>query len=354
MSAAFASSVDALLNSLRSYNQTSDLVQSGSIDGRYSIGPLSIFLTSDQRRVIPVILVLIVFAILSYVILTAIDKRITARTARRKASTQPKPAPAPAVAAAPSTTRESVQTAPAPVPAVTATPSTTHESVQTAPAPAPAPTVDASTPPEEELPEIRVPQRLNGAPLAYHYDDVAVTAYDENVYCAEWLDVRAPIALQPAPDRGSRAVLLLMSGHPFAYLEGTKLADMAIDWVNRDDPYFVALRYLSSADQKISVFLGFYRKRVAANSKEYKLVSNKNSDMQAYIACCSEGDECSLCFDFEKDKYLVTSDGFEIGYLPKSAGTLVEDVGEDEVSVFISAIDLDDEGRSVVTVSVEY
>ena len=332
MFAAFASSVDALLDSLRSYNQSPpDPVQSFGAGNRYTIGPLSIFVTSDQLRVIPIILGLIVFAILSYVILTAIDKRITARAARRKASTPPVPTQAPA------------PPKPAPVPA------------PPKPAPVPAPAAEeASTPPEEELPEIHVPQRINGAPLTYHYDDVAVTSYDENVYCAEWLDVRAPITLQLAPDRGARAVLLLMDGHPFAYLEGTKLADMAIDWVNREDPYFVALRYLSSGDQKISIFLGFYRKRVAANSKEYKLVSNKNSEMQAYILCCSEGDECSLDFDFEKEKYLVSSEGLEIGYLPKSAGTLVEDVGEDEVAVFISSIDLDDEGRSVVTVSVEY
>lgn len=323
MSAAFASSVDVLLDSLRSYNQSPpDPVQSFGAGNRYTIGPLSIFVTSDQLRVIPIIFGLIIFAILSYVILTAIDKRITARDARRKVSTPPVPTQAP------------VPPKPAPAPALAAE--------------------ESSTPPEEELPEIRVPQRINGAPLTYHYDDVAVTAYDENVYCAEWLDVRAPITLQLAPDRGARAVLLLMDGHPFAYLEGTKLADMAIDWVNREDPYFVALRHLSSADQKISVFLGFYRKRVAANSKEYKLVSNKNSEMQAYILCCSEGDECSLDFDFEKEKYLVSSEGLEIGYLPKSAGTLVEDVGEDEVAVFISSIDLDDEGRSVVTVSVEY
>lgn len=207
--------------------------------------------------------------------------------------------------------------------------------------------------PQEE-PEIRVPQQINGARMVYHYDDVHVVPYSDSVFEADWISAHAPLRMQLASDRGSKEVLVTMDGNPFAYLEDNKLLDMAYDWLVREDPYFLALRYFSSQEKKIEIFMAYYRKRQrSSGGREYKLVSNRNSEMQENISLCSEGSECYFSFDYDKEKYLVSCMTFDIGYLPKSAANLVEQFGEDNVSVFVSSIDYDENDKAVVTVTVE-
>ena len=69
--------------------------------------------------------------------------------------------------------------------------------------------------------------------------------------------------------------------------------------------------------------------------KSYKLTGNKNVEMQENIDLCSEGEYISFEYDFYKERYFALSNGFEIGYFPASASSILE---SENITAVISEI----------------
>ena len=131
---------------------------------------------------------------------------------------------------------------------------------------------------------------------------------------------------------------------------------MANDWIGKKMPLRAQLTACMRDKQRAEVTLVFYdlsqyKKYLAKypNAKEYRLTGNTNEEMQENIDMCSRGDECSIDYDIEKEKYLVSS-GLDIGYLPASAAKHIDADGEGAYDIYVSDIDFNDRGKNVISV----
>ena len=132
---------------------------------------------------------------------------------------------------------------------------------------------------------------------------------------------------------------------------------MLSDWLGRGDPVWAVLSSADEESRTAAFDLYFYRDEFNyllnrhPDAKQYKLTGNRSGELQENASMCSAGSECSVSYDYEKEKYEV-SDGWPIGYLPASAARIVEESTDDSARVFISDVETDEEGKTVVFVYV--
>jgi hypothetical protein len=124
---------------------------------------------------------------------------------------------------------------------------------------------------------------------------------------------------------------------------------MVYDWNRRGEPVFAVITHIDDERNEAALDLFFYRDELKyllrrfPDAKAYRLTGNRRGEMQDNISQCERGEECSVEYDFDKEKYVVSST-LEIGYLPAAAAKIVEAQGEENVSVYIAGINSDDEG----------
>lgn len=199
---------------------------------------------------------------------------------------------------------------------------------------------------------------FSGTPLRYRYDDVPIDV-DAPFFSAAWFSplVSSPWVRIRTGDSG--ALFYTSEDHIISKVSDSKLDKMARDWYNRDDPYYFPITSIDPEHNKIFISMLFYREgrhpipMDEPGEESYRLIGNsRNAEMQEQIDLCEAGDDCALEYDADKDKYLVSC-GAPIGYLPKAARRLVDEYGEDDVTVTIDSVGVDSDGRSWVCVIVD-
>lgn len=193
---------------------------------------------------------------------------------------------------------------------------------------------------------------------AYRYTEVGVFVPDDAIFDVEGFEPGSTPALVQEPNNpyDNRAVGLKLNERIVGYLYRGKMQDMANDWFAKKKPVRAQITACMRDKQRAEITLVFYdlsryEKYLAKypNAKKYRLTGNTREEMQDNISLCSDGDECSIDYDFEKDKYLVSS-GADIGYLPASAAKRIEEDGEDAYNIFVADTDYDDRGKNTISV----
>lgn len=195
--------------------------------------------------------------------------------------------------------------------------------------------------------------------LKYSYDRVPVVGakYSGSDDQVKYLSPASFVTLKIESDNeyDSNAILVQTSkGVKIGYLEKeSTIKKMAFDWISRKEPIYSIIDYYDGEAIKLS--LSFYKSPscIYKLSKEFKLVSNKNEEMQDEICGLSEGDEVNFESGFDSDKILVTS-GAEIGYLSKSASEFVESIKGKDFCSLVDEISVDDNDKYSVKIIVYY
>lgn len=225
-----------------------------------------------------------------------------------------------------------------------------------------APSVEQSAPTAqnvefEKKPE-KLPESIRGYVASYRYTEVGIFVPKDKTFDVEGFEPDAILTLVQDPENphDNRAVGLKLRKRLVGYLYRGKLQDMANDWIEKKKPLRAQLTACMRDKQRAEVTLVFYdlsqyKKYLAKypNAKEYRLTGNTNEEMQENIDMCSRGDECSIDYDIEKEKYLVSS-GLDIGYLPAGAAKHIDADGEDAYDIYVSDIDFNDRGKNVISV----
>lgn len=184
---------------------------------------------------------------------------------------------------------------------------------------------------------MKLPELLHGFLESYRYTDVGIFVPEDSTFDLKGFEPGAILTLVQDPENphDNHAVGLKLHNQLVGYLYRGKLQDMANDWIGKKMPLRAQLTACMRDKQRAEVTLVFYdlsqyKKYLAKypNAKEYRLTGNTNEEMQENIDMCSRGDECSIDYDIEKEKYLVSS-GLDIGYLPASAAKHIDADGED-------------------------
>lgn len=189
---------------------------------------------------------------------------------------------------------------------------------------------------------VSVPGKIGNASCKYQYGDVGITLVNG-------VDLDGIIAQRAMFDCSYSPVAVLVNGKIVGSLNNATLSEMVYDWNRRSEPVYSVITHIDDEKNEAALDLFFYRDELKyllrryPDAKKYRLTGNKHGEMQDNVSNCESGEECSVEYDFDKEKYIISS-VFEIGYLPAAAAKIVEANGEENVSIYIARIDSDDEG----------
>lgn len=162
--------------------------------------------------------------------------------------------------------------------------------------------------------DVLIPEKKNGAPLAYRYSVPFVPSDFDAVLEAAKAERWYLTAKQIGRD-----IHLLSKETDLGIL--TERATMVSDWLMRGDPYLAILESVSS-ETGCTVMLVFYRDKQKYNAYREQtvvaLTGYKGEAKQEQLLYLNPGDELELEEDYEQEgRVIVLSCGSEIGYLPK-------------------------------------
>lgn len=230
------------------------------------------------------------------------------------------------------------------------------------PTPKPAPTAA----PDKPLKQF-IQASLTGYYLAYRYDNKGVAMADTLVEDFDALVPGDPLDFIQEPDNpyDSSAVAILHKDKKIGYVYRGQTQDMVNDFLRRGEPIRAFVQ--SSANRAVTYEIGFYKPGEApASSKSAaeaavdailnptaglkrlasgRLTTSGSQDAQDNILLCSEGDEVSVFYDFDRGKYEVHAHDY-IGCLPAK----LEDLAE-EARFFITEIDYTESDKAYVVVA---
>ena len=213
------------------------------------------------------------------------------------------------------------------------------------PKPAPAPAAD----PDPE-PTVNIPERVDNFSRAYFYPDVKIIPVPDG---ASHVVVGEPLSFTDIGD----AVEIYQGDYCIGKMEETRLAGMVRDWIKAGDPVLSYVAKYAEDGSSAEIALAFYLDLLARfqarhpNAKRVKLTGKPEETLGV-----EPGDPCEVDKDPEKDKYVVSCDGFSLGYLPASAVTFAEDkdLEPDDLSVIVDSVEYDTEKlRDIVFVLID-
>ena len=205
--------------------------------------------------------------------------------------------------------------------------------------------------PEKQVVEFHLPDTIDGATVAYQYEEVVFSldcAEDPDPYMAKELHF----------EKASDKIHVKHEAVQIGSLKPGKITDMIRDWLERGDPIRAFLTGYDTNEATGHFLIVFYRDalkhamRRSTSSKEFKLVGNKSADVQELCHYASKGDRCSIEYDYDKEKYAVYDETYTLyGYLP-AAGTKYYEECDDSCIAVVSNVELDDECRAVIYVTL--
>ena len=195
---------------------------------------------------------------------------------------------------------------------------------------------------------LNMPAYENGMKCVYHYDDVPLRV-------KEGVPINTLLGQALSFEKQGEDQSALCGSVAVGTVDQEKLSRMIGDWQRNGDLIRAVITGTDDEKKDVAYFgLFFYRDQLQymlkrnPDAKAYRLTGVKNEEIQSNLIGCQAGTGCTLSYDYDKEKYAVEDEtGACIGYLPASAVDLVNQAGEDEVSVYIARVDEDDELRSI-------
>lgn len=184
------------------------------------------------------------------------------------------------------------------------------------------------------------------AKYKYYNVNIKRTTNFNEIFPCDYLDIEV---------KEDGCAVFSFCGNEIGTLDKTQKSEMVKDFLHRGD---IVKAQVQSINEKIALRLFFFKRReeVILEQEPFTvtLTANSNDNMQCNIESCNEGDEVELEYDFDKEKYLVSTKLYEIGYIPKSKHEYVESLENNgyEFSGHIVQIKESDSGRYSVKVQI--
>lgn len=185
-----------------------------------------------------------------------------------------------------------------------------------------------------------------GVPITYKYEDVHVKITGD-------VSALRPGSVVYLQSSGTVANVL---NQTVGMIENKKIRDMIGDYYDRGD--IITARVLS-IDDLIHLNIGFYRDfgmedylRQGKAHEVYELTGNRKSSVQESIESCDVGDEISIEYDDDKEKYYAECSGDFIGFFPKSANSKLDDANKAYIYELETEEDDDFNEKHIVSVVV--
>ena len=162
-------------------------------------------------------------------------------------------------------------------------------------------------------------------------------------------DRRIELIQEPDNEYDSGAIKVMQNGNFIGYMYRGTLQNMINDWIKLGLPVDAEMSQYSKSNKTAHINLKFPYK-YQPNIFKFKLVGNRSAEMQENIELCYEGYPVDIEYDYDRCKYAVLMNDFEIGYLPKSAEKYISD---DNVESVIDSIEENDNEKYIVFVAIK-
>ena len=180
---------------------------------------------------------------------------------------------------------------------------------------------DQAAPTQEKKLDVVVPEKYQGAPLVYWYDNVELKNVDFDAVMKAAGDKRWRLDAQAD---GQSPWLVDDFGVRIGQIASDRMSGMLSDWLERGDPFQAYLQNICPEKRMAHAFLAFYRtvedRMKGRECTVLKLTKYKTEDAQRNIAYLEENDELEIVEDHDEDwnEFLsVVSGSSSIGRLPK-------------------------------------
>jgi hypothetical protein len=197
----------------------------------------------------------------------------------------------------------------------------------------------------------RPPVILEGKFLRYYYPRVKICK-EKYVSIVDRINVGDWIDLIPEPtnqyDKNAIVVSCRSTNTKLGYIYRGTHQEMCCRWEKNDKLLLSKITEIDS-ENNVYIYLAFYDTIFQDMYKNrFKVSISENK----YFSCnLDKGDEVSILYDFEKDKYSID----DWGTVPKSSKVFFESIGNDNNYVsFIENIEENDSGNYKITVATVY
>lgn len=199
---------------------------------------------------------------------------------------------------------------------------------------------------------LELPQTSYGIPISYQYHNVNIAMVSEFIKNFQTIQPGDQINFKPEPTNqyDPKAIQLWSNNQLLGYVYRGKIQDMLHDFLEQGNPKYSMVDAVLPDEKKITYSIGFYRApRFKTHGKALgsaRLSASSGEEAQENINLCDEGDKVDADYDFDKERYEVSSTYGYIGSLPKK----LEDYG-DTATFVIDEIGKTDSGKSYVVIS---
>ena len=205
--------------------------------------------------------------------------------------------------------------------------------------------------------EKSVPDSINGVPLAYKYDEkLCIIKKMQPDYATLNLGDNLMFVQEPNNPYDKKAIAVYDNDSKIGYLYKGKLQDTINDFIRRGDAISAYIKSIDVDKPEIMMFIGLYKEvspywklmHMGAPFKTYKLTGNKSDEMQEAIGFIDDYSDVGYLYDYDKEKYMASSDYGDLGYFPKSANQYLDD----ECEAYVVEIADNDAEKLDITVAV--
>lgn len=197
----------------------------------------------------------------------------------------------------------------------------------------------------------------------YSYEDVSVCIITTDIIDYDKIELRDKIRFKQESTNkyDENAITINVNDYKLGYVYKGKMQDMINDYLNKNYRIFATISKINEVENSIKYDIDFYPNVEETDIeftyekddyKKFKLIGNTNAEMQDNIYVMAVGDKVSVSYDVDKEKYLATSDFFEIGYMPKTFDKFIDDFPNSSLEGFIENISENDNDKYVVSVCI--
>lgn len=200
---------------------------------------------------------------------------------------------------------------------------------------------------------------LDGQFLCYEYEEnvcIIDDAFDAIVGNG---GKQITFEFEPENEYDSKAIALYVEGKKIGYVYQGQTQDMIHSYHKQNRQICAYLNKYSIDDKTATYKIGFYKPMDYFESKQFSLVKttkkiDEYSNRADNLALCNEGDVLTIeCDGIVDETYVVYTDTYdEIGELPKSANTFIDEYNPKKIMGIFDSCEEDENGKLKAKITI--
>jgi hypothetical protein len=207
-----------------------------------------------------------------------------------------------------------------------------------------------------KAPDILIPDHFGDYKIAYHYKGEEIALPNIENCMSVKMASELSFENEPTNEYDKKAIRIIADGKFIGYVYKGKIQDMIHDFTKRKEPIYAILQSFDDINNKVSMFIAFYRNPFEIYSKcesiKTKLVKcskkvDEYTNRQDNFCGVKRGDTITIEYNEEYETYVALDEcGGELGEISKSISAKIKEREDmDEPICIVEETAEDDNGK---------